>query len=311
MASSLGCPISSFPQPYLGLPLSPTKLPISAYAPLILSFDRRLSGWRALLLSSGGRLVLCNAVLNNLATYYMCSFLLPQGVLESIDKRRRAFFWTGKDSCSGARCLIAWDKVLLSKQEGGFNVKDLHRQNRCLLLNFVHKLHQIDSLPWKDWYRQHSGRDLDDTTSTPSFLDGIVRECLTLYRVITRAGVVSGTTTSFWLDRWLPGGPLAERYTALFSHVTRPHATMATVVTSGFSLQPRLSSAAVRELAIVQGYVDTVTLLDGQDLRFIDSPSTPPFSSREAYRMLSPHRAPDASVMTHKYRGSRQFSRVV
>jgi hypothetical protein len=147
MAEALGCSISSFPQPYLGLPLSPTKLPISAYAPLIMSFDRRLSGWQALLLSSGGRLVLCNAVLNNLASYYMCSYLLPQGVLESIDKRRRAFFWTGKDSCSGARCLIAWDKVMLSKQEGGFGVKNLHRQNRCLLLNFVHKLHHTDSLP--------------------------------------------------------------------------------------------------------------------------------------------------------------------
>jgi hypothetical protein len=127
MSAELGCPISTFPQPYLGLPLSPTKLPVSAYAPLIQSFDRRLSAWRAQLLSSGGRLVLCNAVLNNLATYYMCSFLLPRGVLECIDKRRRAFFWTGKDSCSGARCLIVWDKVVLSKQEGGFGIKDLHR----------------------------------------------------------------------------------------------------------------------------------------------------------------------------------------
>jgi hypothetical protein len=34
MATFLGCPISSFPQPYLGLPLSPTKLPASAFAPL-------------------------------------------------------------------------------------------------------------------------------------------------------------------------------------------------------------------------------------------------------------------------------------
>jgi hypothetical protein len=42
MANELGCPISSFPQPYLGLPLSPTKLPASAYAPLVRSFDRRL-----------------------------------------------------------------------------------------------------------------------------------------------------------------------------------------------------------------------------------------------------------------------------
>jgi hypothetical protein len=55
--------------------------------------------------------VLCNVVLNNLASYYMCSYLLPRGVLESIDKRRRAFLWTGKDYCSGARYLISWDKV--------------------------------------------------------------------------------------------------------------------------------------------------------------------------------------------------------
>jgi hypothetical protein len=48
MAAALGCPISSFPQPYVGLPLSPTKLPASTYAPLILSFDRCLSCWRVM-----------------------------------------------------------------------------------------------------------------------------------------------------------------------------------------------------------------------------------------------------------------------
>uniref|UniRef100_A0A8R7URI1 Uncharacterized protein n=1 Tax=Triticum urartu TaxID=4572 RepID=A0A8R7URI1_TRIUA len=145
MAAALGCPISSFPQPYLGLPLSPLKLPISAYDPLLLSFDRYLSGWRALLLSSGGRLVLCNAVLNNLPTYFMCSFLLPPGAVEQIDRRRHAFFWTGKDTCSGARCLIAWDKVCVDVQEGGFGICDLRWQNMCLLLNFVHKLHLPES----------------------------------------------------------------------------------------------------------------------------------------------------------------------
>uniref|UniRef100_A0ACD5YA45 Uncharacterized protein n=1 Tax=Avena sativa TaxID=4498 RepID=A0ACD5YA45_AVESA len=184
----------------------------------------------------------------------------------------------------------------LRSKEGGFGIKDLHRQNRCLLLNFVHKLHQTDSLPWKDWYRLLSGRDLGDVASPPSFLDRIVLECLPLYRSITRAGIVSGSTTSFWLDRWLPGRPLAERYAALFSHVTRPNATVATVVASGLSLQPRLSSVAGRELGIVQGYIDAIALLDGQDLRYIDSPSAPPFSSREAYHMLSPWRAPDVSA---------------
>jgi hypothetical protein len=91
MATSLGCPISSFPHPYLGLPISPTKLPASAFAPSISSFDRRLSSWRANLLSSGGRLVLCNVVLNNLATYYMCSYtsniwVFNDGMILTIEK---------------------------------------------------------------------------------------------------------------------------------------------------------------------------------------------------------------------------------
>lgn len=76
----------------------------------------------------------------------MCSYLLPPGVIEQIDRRRRSFFWTGKDTCSGARCLIAWDKVCCDVQEGGFGVRDLRRQNLCLL-NFVDILHRPDCPP--------------------------------------------------------------------------------------------------------------------------------------------------------------------
>jgi hypothetical protein len=144
------------------------------YAPLIQSLDRCLSGWKALLLSSRGRLVLCNVVPNNLATYYMCLYLLPQGVIDCIEKRRRAFFWTGKDSCLGARYLIAWDKPLLSKHEGGFGIRDLHRQNMCLLLNFIDILHLDDSLPWKSLFWEHYCRDLGVMTSSPSFIDKLL-----------------------------------------------------------------------------------------------------------------------------------------
>lgn len=201
MASILGCPISTFPQPYLGLPLSPLKLPISAYDPLIRSFDRYLSGWRALLLSSGGRLVLCNAVLNNLATYFMCSYMLPPGVIEQIDRRRRAFFWTGKDTCSGARCLIAWDKVCVDVQEGGLGMRDLRRQNMCLLLNFVDALHRPGSPPWKLWFLRQLRGDVGDPCSAPSFLQTIIQAALPTYRSITRVHLGDGRTTSFWQDR--------------------------------------------------------------------------------------------------------------
>jgi hypothetical protein len=227
-------------------------------------------------------------MLNNLATYYMCSYLLPRGVIESIDKRHRAFFWTGKDSCSGARCLIAWDRVLLSKQEGGFGIKDLHRQNMCLLLNFVHQLHQPNPLPWKKWVFSHIGRDLGETSPSPSFLEKIVDECLPLHRSITRVIVVDGRSTSFWMDKWLPGELLATRFPALFSHNTRRHVTVATVVETGLDLQVCLTSTADEELRLVHCIIEGSTLRVGCDLSTIDSSSTPRFCSREAYRALAP-----------------------
>jgi hypothetical protein len=68
-----------------------------------------------------------------------------------------------------------------------------------LLLNFIHKLHQPISLPWKTWFFSHTGRDLGELSTTPSFLERIVGEGLPLYRSITRVTVGDGRYTSFWL----------------------------------------------------------------------------------------------------------------
>jgi hypothetical protein len=42
LASAFGSSVSSFPQTYLGLPLAPTRLLVSDFAPLVASFDRYL-----------------------------------------------------------------------------------------------------------------------------------------------------------------------------------------------------------------------------------------------------------------------------
>jgi hypothetical protein len=89
---------------------------------------------------------------------------------------------------------------------------------------------------------------------------------------------------------------LAELFPALFSHVTRPHASVAAIVASGLSLQPRLSTAAAADLVMVNRVISTITLRDGVDGRALDSTTAPAFSSRAAYRALSPARALDASA---------------
>ena len=54
----LQCQQSTFPQVYLGLPLSNVKLNLAAFAPLICKVDRRLASWQASLLNHQGRLVM-------------------------------------------------------------------------------------------------------------------------------------------------------------------------------------------------------------------------------------------------------------
>jgi hypothetical protein len=82
IAAALRSPIQTFPQTYMGLPLSPTKLPPSAYQALLDRIDFYLAGWKAALLSKGGRLALLDAVLGSLPTYYMASLLLPILILQ-------------------------------------------------------------------------------------------------------------------------------------------------------------------------------------------------------------------------------------
>lgn len=107
LAASFGTTVSSFPQPYLGLPLSTSKLSVSDCLPLIASVDKHLSGWSASLLNRAGRLTLSSAVLSSIPLHYMSTMSIPKTTIQAIDRRRRAFFWTGEDACHGSKCLVA------------------------------------------------------------------------------------------------------------------------------------------------------------------------------------------------------------
>jgi hypothetical protein len=101
LAAILGCPVSSFPQTYLGLPLSDHKLSVAALEFLAVKIYKRIPGWRTSLLPIGGRLTLTTAVLSALPSFAMSVLQIPKGVLAKMDKPRRAMLWKAKDSCSG------------------------------------------------------------------------------------------------------------------------------------------------------------------------------------------------------------------
>ena len=109
------------------------------------------------MLTPSGRTILANAVLGARAVYAMCSTLLDKGTIEAIDARRRAFIWTGDNSCTGGQCKAAWDLVCWDKAQGGLGVKRLDLQNKGLLSKFVDKLLQPPATNGQKWFHRMYG----------------------------------------------------------------------------------------------------------------------------------------------------------
>ena len=83
--------------------------------------ERRLSGWKCLYLSKGGRLTLLKSTLSSLPTYYLSLFTIPQAMEARIERIQRNFHWgTSKEVFKYP--LVAWDKVCLLVEVGGLGI---------------------------------------------------------------------------------------------------------------------------------------------------------------------------------------------
>lgn len=269
LADILGCPVATFPQSYLGLPLSTHKLNLTDFFFIIDKVDKRLAGWRGLLLSLAGRAILVRSVLRALPVYAMSVLLLPAGIVQEIEKRCRAFFWAGQDTVTGGKCKVAWDTVCAPFANGGLGFLSLTHMNTCLLLKHLSKLHDPSNTPEPTYivskYGWSPSRDvgMHDNLITPIWRD--IMKGLDFFRSATMVQLGNGTCTSFWLDLWLPQSTqtLSQLYPALFSHTNKIHTSVANALASpnlNLNLTPRLSHTAERELNELRNVLASVNV---------------------------------------------------
>jgi hypothetical protein len=113
-------------------------------------------------------------VLSSVPLHFLSAINVRKTVIKAIDRRRRALFWTRDDSCHGSNCLVAWDIVQSSKDAGGLGVKDLHLQNRCLLMKYIDKLLSNDSIAWKELILRDAASFDTPVTGSHSYLWRII-----------------------------------------------------------------------------------------------------------------------------------------
>jgi hypothetical protein len=84
--------MGSFPIKYLGVPVSPSRLHVVDWLPLIEKTNKKLDVWKGGSMSIAGRKTLIDSSLSNAPLYQMSIYLLPKTIVHKMDKIRRTFF---------------------------------------------------------------------------------------------------------------------------------------------------------------------------------------------------------------------------
>ncbi|KAJ1694266.1 hypothetical protein LUZ63_010964 [Rhynchospora breviuscula] len=107
----------------------------------------KLAGWKSIMLSYAGRLVLIKAVLMSMPVYAMALEMLPKGIIRDINRLIAKFFW-GKVSQDRYMALVGWQRVCKPYEEGGLGVKDLETFGEALFQKVVWSLMADEEKIW-------------------------------------------------------------------------------------------------------------------------------------------------------------------
>ena len=83
-----------------------------------------------------GRTALVRSTLSAIPVHMSIALCLSASAIESIDKLRRSFIWSGTASVSGGRCKVTWPICCRPRDLGGLGVTDLRRTGLALRLRW-------------------------------------------------------------------------------------------------------------------------------------------------------------------------------
>nr|GEV71902.1 RNA-directed DNA polymerase, eukaryota, reverse transcriptase zinc-binding domain protein [Tanacetum cinerariifolium] len=186
---------------------------------LIDRFKARLSGWKANLISIGGRLTLIKSVLRSLGIFHFSIFKAPEMVIKSLESLRANFHESSKKLS-----WVKWSNTLASFDKGGLG-GSLSAFNIALLLKWRWRLFNFPNSLWvqviKDFHGNETGIDLGgcQTSGTWAKIVGTINHLHSSGIVplnSIRFKVGDGSSIRFWKDTWLGNDPLYIRYNRLF-----------------------------------------------------------------------------------------------
>ena len=127
------------------MPLGTSFKTTSIWNPILEKMEKKLSRWKRLYLSKGGRLMLLKSTLSSLPTYFLSLFTIPKVVAARLESIQRNFLW----GSSKEYPLVAWEKVCLPIEMSGLGIRSVVSFNQALLGKWLWRYdHEVTHL-WR------------------------------------------------------------------------------------------------------------------------------------------------------------------
>ncbi|XP_018463709.1 uncharacterized protein LOC108834892 [Raphanus sativus] len=128
---------------YLGIPEIMKGSKIKLFSYLKERMNNKISGWHAKHLSQGGKEVLIKAVASALPVLPMSVYQLPKTVISGLSSEMARFWW---DGLAFKRKIhwMSWEKLCLSKEDGGMGFRELECFNQALLAKQAWRMIQFE-----------------------------------------------------------------------------------------------------------------------------------------------------------------------
>ena len=192
IAAEMQCPVTHFPITYLGLPLSIRNASLTSLQSIIDKLGRKLSTWRASMLSKGDRLSLVRHVLSAIPTHFLMAIAFNSTAIKKVNRIIRGFLWAGSDKANGGQCLVNWQRVCRPISLGGLGIRDIQRTGISLRVRWLW-LQRTDAT--RPWSHLHVPHDADASA---------------IFRASTTWQLGAGDSCRFWTDHWISGSSVAE-----------------------------------------------------------------------------------------------------
>ena len=203
--------VEKLPIRYLGVPLTSKRLGVHDCKGLIEKVKSRILNWKNKCLSYAGRLQLVASVLESLHVYWASVFLLPQAVINDINKLLKNFLWSQGETSKG-KAKVAWENICKPKKQGGLGLKDIGVWNKAMITKHLWNIAEDKNTLWVKWIStvKLKGRSIwaviEDASDSWGWRNILRLRQEVRQNIVTKVG--DGKKASMWFDNWSSLGAL-------------------------------------------------------------------------------------------------------